>query len=76
MIVQRLALHQNRVEIRQQFNDAIRTSLTTLYDDIQRRATSPVAQRQTQPGSQGKLSKDFERTYKNIERTERTLKEH
>ena len=40
-IVQRLALHQNGVEFRQQFYGAIRTSLTALYDDVRRRATSP-----------------------------------
>ena len=31
MIVQRLAVHQTRLEFRQQFNGAIRTSLTALY---------------------------------------------
>ena len=33
LIVQRLALHQNGVEFCQQFNGAIRTSLTASYDD-------------------------------------------
>ena len=35
-MVQRLALHQNGVEFRQQFNGAIITSLTALYDDVRR----------------------------------------
>ena len=37
LIVQKLALHQNGVEFRQQFNGAIRTSLTAPYNDVQRR---------------------------------------
>ena len=37
LIVQKLALHQNGVEFRQQFNGAIRTSLTAPYDDVRRR---------------------------------------
>ena len=37
MIVQRLVLHQNGVEFRQQLNGAIRTSVTVPYDDVQRR---------------------------------------
>ena len=41
LIVQRLALHQNVIEFHQQFNGAIRASLTALYDDVRRRATSP-----------------------------------
>ena len=32
LIIQMLALHQNGVEVRQQFNGAIRTSLTAQYD--------------------------------------------
>ena len=39
--VQRLALHQNAVEFRQQFNGAIRTSLFATYDDVRRRAVLP-----------------------------------
>ena len=38
LIVQRLALHQNGVEFRQQFNGAIRTSLSAPYDNIRCRA--------------------------------------
>ena len=38
LIVQKLALHQNGVEFRQQFNGAIRTSLTAPHDDGRRRA--------------------------------------
>ena len=38
LIVQKLALHQNGVEFRQQFNGAIRTSLTAPHDDVRRRA--------------------------------------
>ena len=38
-IVQKLALHENGVEFRQQFNGAICTSLATPYDDVRRRAT-------------------------------------
>ena len=34
LIVQKLALHQNGVEFCQQFNGAIRTSLTAPHDDI------------------------------------------
>ena len=34
LIVHRLALHQNGVEFLQQFNGAIRTSLTAMYDDV------------------------------------------
>ena len=41
MIVQKLALHQNGVEFRQQFNGAIGASLTALYDDARRLATLP-----------------------------------
>ena len=41
MIVQKLALHENGVEFRQQFNGAIRTSLTASYDDVRREATLP-----------------------------------
>ena len=37
LMVQRLVFHQNRVEFRQQFSDAIRTSLTATYNDIKRR---------------------------------------
>ena len=37
-IVQKLTLHQNGVEFRQQFNGAIRTSLTAPHDDGRRRA--------------------------------------
>ena len=37
-IVQKLALHKNGVEFRQQFNGAICTSLATPYDDVRRRA--------------------------------------
>ena len=37
-IVQRLALHQNGVEFCHQYNGAIRTSVTSQYDDVQRRA--------------------------------------
>ena len=41
LIVQKLTLHQNGVEFHQQFNGAIRISVTASYDDIlQRRATS------------------------------------
>ena len=36
LIVQKLALHQNGVEFCQQFNGAIRTSLTAPHDDIRR----------------------------------------
>ena len=36
-----LNFDQNGVEFRQQINGAIRTSLTALNDDEQRRATSP-----------------------------------
>ena len=36
LIVQRLALHENGVEFRQQFNGAIRTSLSAPYDNVQR----------------------------------------
>ena len=35
-IAQRLTLHKNGVEFCQQFNGAIRTSLTALYDDVRR----------------------------------------
>ena len=35
------ALHQNGVEFRQQFNGAIRTSLTTPYDNVRHCALSP-----------------------------------
>ena len=38
-IVQKLALHKNAVEFRQQFNGAICTSLATPYNDVRRRAT-------------------------------------
>ena len=38
-IVQKLALHKNGVEFRQQFNGAICTSLATPYDDVRRHAT-------------------------------------
>ena len=38
-IVEKLALHKNGVEFRQQFNGAICTSLATPYDDVRRRAT-------------------------------------
>ena len=38
LIVQRLALHQNGVEFRQQFNGAIRTSLSAPYANVGRRA--------------------------------------
>ena len=38
LIVQRLALHQNGVEFRQQFNDSIRTSLSAPYDNVRCRA--------------------------------------
>ena len=38
LIVQKLALHQNGVEFRQQVNGSIRTSLTAPHDDIRRRA--------------------------------------
>ena len=38
---QRLALHQNGVEFRQQLIGAIRTSLSTSHNVLQRRATSP-----------------------------------
>ena len=41
LIIHRLALHQNGVEFRQQFNGAIRTSLTAPYDHVRRRATLP-----------------------------------
>ena len=41
LIVERLAFHQNGVEFHQQFNGAIRTSLTVPYDHVQHRATSP-----------------------------------
>ena len=41
LIVQRQALHQNGVEFRQQFNGAIKTSLTALYNDVRRRAMLP-----------------------------------
>ena len=34
LIVQRLPLHQNGVEFRQQFNGTIRTSLTATYDVV------------------------------------------
>ena len=37
-VVQRLALHQNGVEFRQQFNGVVRTSLSALYDNVRRRA--------------------------------------
>ena len=37
LIVQRLALHQNGVEFRQQFNGAIRTSLSAPHDNVRRR---------------------------------------
>ena len=33
-IIQKLALHKNGVEFRQQFIGAIRTGLTTPYDDV------------------------------------------
>ena len=38
LIVLKLALHQNGVEFRQEFNGAIRTSLTAPHDDGRRRA--------------------------------------
>ena len=37
LIVQRLALHQNGAEFRQQFNGAIRGRLIAPYDDVRRR---------------------------------------
>ena len=36
LIVQKLALHQNGVEFRQQFNGVIRISIIATYDDLQR----------------------------------------
>ena len=41
LIVHRLGLHQNGVEFRQQFNGAIRTSITAIYDDVRYRAALP-----------------------------------
>ena len=38
-VVQKLALHQNGVEFRQQSIGDIRSSVTTLYDVLRRRAT-------------------------------------
>ena len=38
-IVQKLALHKNGVEFRQQSNGAICMSLVTPYDNLRRRAT-------------------------------------
>ena len=37
LIAQKLALYQNGLEFRQQFNGAIKTSLTAPYDDVRRR---------------------------------------
>ena len=52
-------LKSNGVEFSQQFNDAIRTSLATVYNDVQHCVILPEnvlhTQRQTQPGSQGNL---------------------
>ena len=39
-VVQKLALHQNGVEFRQQSIGDIRSSVATLYDVVRRRATS------------------------------------
>ena len=41
LLVQRLDLHQNGVEFCQQFNGAIRSSLTAPYNGVQGRTTSP-----------------------------------
>ena len=43
LIVQKLALHQNGVEFRQQFNGSIRSSLTPPFDDIRRRARLKIS---------------------------------
>ena len=43
--LQKLALHQNGVEFRQQFNGAIRSSLAALYDDVQCLATNTYRHR-------------------------------
>ena len=40
-IVQKLALHKNGVEFRQQFNGVIRTNLTATYNNVQHRAMLP-----------------------------------
>ena len=48
LIVQKLVLHQNGVKFRQQFNGAIRTSLTTTPCGV---AQKFFTQAQTQPGS-------------------------
>ena len=40
LIVQRLALHQNRVKFRQKSIGAIRCGVATSYDDVRHRATS------------------------------------
>ena len=74
MIIQRLALHQNGVEFHQLFNDAIRTSLITLYDDVQRRTTSPKNLFHRDKDSQGHRV-TFEKTLKGLTRTLRELKE-
>ena len=74
LIVQRLALHQNWVEFCKLFNDAIRTSLTTLYDDVQRRTTSPKNLLHRDRDSQGHRE-NFEKTLKGLTRTLRELKE-
>ena len=39
LIVQKLALHQNGVKFRQQFNGAIRSSLSAPYNDVRRHAS-------------------------------------
>ena len=57
-IVQKLVLHKNGVEFCQQFNGAIRTSLTATYDYVQRRATSPrnlLHRQETDTGTQPRL---------------------
>ena len=49
-IVQKLALHKNGVEFRQQFIGDIRTSLTATYDDVRRCAMSPKREDVTYKG--------------------------
>ena len=46
-IVQKLALHKNGVEFRQQSNGAICTSLATPYDDKKLKGTDELTQSET-----------------------------
>ena len=75
MIIQWLALHQNGVDFCQQFNGAIRTSLTALYNNVQRRTTSPKNLLHRDRHSQGRME-NFEKTLKGLTRTLKELKEH